>query len=299
MDEVEKIVAIKAPLEEYNSTPVVFDNEDSGLKLSGIVYTPVNMKADAKLPGLVVQGPMGATKEQTQSLYAQLMAIKGYVTMVYDYSYLGASQGQPRGTEDPNVKASDIKSAITFLSTYKNVDAKHLGAIGICGSGVYLPLEALHETRLNAIVSVNPFTVIDTVKTAPEEEIQAQKDLYEKTGKATRLDLIEPGSEGAEYYFDYKRGAAVNRVEFVSWSQLDWQKFHPTEIVKDLKQPYLMICGENAFTRPGAEVMFKNAGSENKKLVIIPKARHFDLYDGEDYVPTAIENITEFLKENI
>ncbi|AUI72316.1 alpha/beta hydrolase [Companilactobacillus alimentarius] len=107
------------------------------------------------------------------------------------------------------------------------------------------------------------------------------------------------GSEGAEYYFDYKRGAAVNRVEFVSWSQLDWQEFHPTEIVKDLKQPYLMICGENAFTRPGAEVMFKNAGSENKKLVIIPKARHFDLYDGEDYVPTAIENITEFLQKNI
>ncbi|WP_153387176.1 hypothetical protein [Companilactobacillus halodurans] len=45
--------------------------------------------------------------------------------------------------------------------------------------------------------------------------------------------------------------------------------------------------------------MFKNAGSENKKLVIIPKARHFDLYDGEDYVPTAIENITEFLQKNI
>ncbi len=294
-----EIKAIKAPLEEYNSTPVVFDNEDSGLKLAGIVYTPVAMKDDEKLPGLVVQGPMGATKEQTQSLYAELMATKGYVTMVYDYSYLGASQGQPRGFEDPKVKASDIKSAITFLSNYKNVDSEHLGAIGICGSGVYLPLEALNETRLKAIVSVNPFTVIDTVKTAPEEEIQAQKDLYDKTGKATRLDLIEPGSEGAEYYFDYKRGAAVNRVEFVSWSQLDWQKFHPTEIVKDLKQPYLMICGENAFTRPGAEVMFKNAGSKNKKLVIIPKARHFDLYDGADYVPAAIDNIVEFLRKNI
>jgi len=294
-----KITALKAPLEEFDSTPVVFDNQDSGLKLSGIVYTPAKLDATQQLPGLVVQGPMGATKEQTQSLYAQLMATKGYVTMVYDYSYLGASQGQPRGKEDPEVKASDIKSAISFLATYPTVDADRLGAIGICGSGVYLPYEALKETRLKAIVSVNPFTIIDTVETAPKAEILAQKEKYEKTGEATRLDLIEPGSEGAEYYFDYQRGAAVNRVEFVSWSQLDWQKFHPVELASGLTQPYLMVCGENAFTRPGAEAMFKNAGSSDKKLIIIPEARHFDLYDGAKYVPTVIQDITNFLKTRV
>jgi len=289
----------KAPLEEFDSTPVVFENQDSHLKLAGIVYTPANMPADAKLPALVVQGPMGATKEQTQSLYAQLMATRGYLTLVYDYSYIGASQGQPRGTEDPAIKASDIHSAISFLATYPNVDADRLGAIGICGSGVYLPLAALNENRLKAIAVVNPFTIIDTVETAPKEEILKEKALYTSTGKATRLDLIEPGSEGAEYYFDHKRGAAVNRVEFVSWSQLDWQQFHPTEIVKDLHLPFLMICGENAFTRPGAEVMFKNAASTDKQLVIIPKARHFDLYDGHDYVPSAIENIDTFLSARL
>ncbi|WP_147275305.1 alpha/beta hydrolase [Lactiplantibacillus paraplantarum] len=227
------------------------------------------------------------------------MATKGYVTMVYDYSFIGASQGQPRGNEDPEVKASDIHSAVSFLATYPNVDADRLGAIGICGSGVYLPYETLREDRLKAIVSVNPFTVINTVETAPQEEILKQKAKYDETGEATRLDLIEPGSEGAEYYFDYQRGAAVNRVEFVSWSQLDWQKFNPTELAKGLTQPYLMVCGENAFTRPGAEVMFNNAVGADKQLIIIPEARHFDLYDGEKYVPAVIEDITEFLASRV
>lgn len=61
----------------------------------------------------------------------------------------------------------------------------------------------------------------------------------------------------------------------------------------------MMVCGENAFTRPGAEVMFKNVASADKQLIIIPEARHFDLYDGEKYVPAVIEDITEFLASHV
>lgn len=58
---------LKAPLDEITISPVVFENKDSGFKLAGTVFAPKTMKSDDKLPAIIVQGPMGTTKEQTQS----------------------------------------------------------------------------------------------------------------------------------------------------------------------------------------------------------------------------------------
>ena len=82
---------------------------------------------------------------------------------------------------------------------------------------------------------------------------------YENGAEPERLHMIEKGSEGALYYFDPNRGAAVQMVEMPTWSQLTWHQFHPTEIIRDFRKPYLVITGEQAFTRPGAEQMYQNA----------------------------------------
>ena len=293
------IKALQAPVEQITFTPVVFENKDSHLKLAGIVYAPRNMKADDKLPAVIVQGPMGAVKEQCQTLYAQFLVSQGYIAMVYDYSYIGASEGLPRGYEDPEVKASDILSAAEFFSNYPNVDANRMAAVGICGSGVYLPLAMLQESKIKAFVSVNPFTVIDTVP-YDTEQIERDRAEFEAGGDARRIpNMIEPDSEGAEYYFNAERGSVTNQVSFVTWSLPTWSKFHPTEIVKGLNKPYVVVVGENAFTRPGAEVMFANIGSQDKQLVVIPGARHFDMYDGEGFADKSIAAIVEFLREKL
>lgn len=291
---------LKAPLDEITISPVVFENKDSGFKLAGTVFAPKTMKSDDKLPAIIVQGPMGATKEQTQSLYAMNLAAKGYITFVYDYSYIGSSEGYPRGYEDPDVKASDIKSAVEFFKTYPNVDANRMGAVGICGSGVYLPYAVLKgANNLKAIASVNPFTIIDTVP-FDEKQVAQDKAEYEKSGKIVRIpDMIEPGSEGAEYYANPERGAVTNRTTFITWSQPTWKAFHPTTLVKDLTVPYLVVVGQNAFTRQGAEVMFENVASADKKLIVVPNAGHFDMYDGEEYAKPAIDTILEFFKTRL
>lgn len=299
IEKVNEFKVANVPVNEINRTPVVFENVDSGLKLAGIIYTPKNMDKNAKLPAIIVQGPMGATKEQTQSLYAMILATHGYLTFVYDYSYIGASEGAPRGYEDPDVKAADIRSAISFVENLPNVDANRIAAVGICGSGVYLPLAAINEPRLKVIASVNPFAIIDSVP-FDENAVVADKKKYDETGIATYIpDMIQPGSEGAEYYFTFGRGAVTNRVSFVTWSQPTWANFHPTEITKNLTLPYLFVVGEKAFTRDGAEKMYNNLASTDKKLVIIPGARHFDMYDGADFAVPSINAILEFFNKRI
>ena len=286
----------KAPIERADRTPVVFKNQDSGLQLAGIVYRPRNRKADAKLPMVIVGGPMASVKELTQSLYAQLLADRGYMTMVFDHSYVGASEGHPRAYEDPEIKGSDWRSAITFALTLPDIDAERIAGIGICGSGVYLPCGVKDDPRMKAVVSIVPFTIMNYVVTASDEELLKMKADYENGAEPERLHMIEEGSEGALYYYDQNRGAAVQMVEMVAWSQLTWHNFLPTEIIKDFHKPYLIITSENAFTRQGAELMYQNAAGP-KEFHMVKDALHFEMYDHEDYVMENLEHIEAFLKK--
>ena len=131
------------------------------------------------------------------------------------------------------------------------------------------------------------------VTTAADDVLLAQKAAYENGEEPERLDLIT-GSELTDYYFNTDRGAAANMVNPVSWSQLSWHKFFPTETIKELKVPYLIITAENAFTKEGAEQMYANA-NEPKELYVVKNAKHSDMYDIEDYVNENIEQIVKFL----
>lgn len=106
--------------------------------------------------------------------------------------------------------------------------------------------------------------------------------------------------EGAAYYYDEDRGWRENWDNHaVSWSELSWIDFQPTELVRELTAPYLVITGENAWSRSGAEQLYENAASEIKELRVVDGAGHFDMYDLEPYVREAMGCILDFLNTNL
>lgn len=292
----EPLKIISRPIEKVNFTPIVLTNNENGLKLAGILFTPRDFDATKQYPAAIVAGPMYSTKELPQSIYAELLATHGYVALVYDNSTIGSSEGHPRAFEDPALKGSDARSAVAYLMTLPYVNKSEIGAVGICGSGSYLPAGLINDNNVKAIVSIVPFTVMDQIHTETDEQLLKDKAEYEAGGEAKRLNLIEPGSEGAAYYLNPERGVAANYVPCVTWSQLEWHKFHPTEIVKNLHKPYLVITAENAFTRPGAEEMYANAPGP-KEFHMVKGASHFEMYDGEPYVLENIGVICDFFNK--
>ena len=54
---------------------------------------------------------MLSVKEQAQPVYAERLTEAGYLTLVFDGTYFGESEGTPRGQELPDVKESDIEGA--------------------------------------------------------------------------------------------------------------------------------------------------------------------------------------------
>ncbi len=292
----EPLKIIERPIEKVNFNPVSFKNTENGLNLAGIIFTPRDFDALRKYPAVLVAGPMYSTKELSQSIYAEMLATHGYVTMVYDNSTIGSSEGHPRALEDPVLKGSDTRCAAAYLASQPYVNANEIAAVGICGSGSYIPAGLIDDPVVKVIVSIVPFTIMDQIKTESDEQLLKDKSDYEATGVAKRLNLIEPGSEGAAYYLNPKQGAAANYVPCVTWSQLSWHKFHPTEIIKGLHKPYLVITAENAFTRPGAEEMYANAPGP-KEFHMVKGASHFEMYDGEPYVLENIGVICNFLNK--
>ena len=60
---------------------------------------------------------MGAVKEQSANLYATKLAERGFVTLSFDLSFWGESDGQPRNAVSPDIYAEDFSAAVDFLGT--------------------------------------------------------------------------------------------------------------------------------------------------------------------------------------
>lgn len=105
--------------------------------------------------------------------------------------------------------------------------------------------------------------------------------------------------EGAAYYYT-ARGTHLrwsNRV--VAWSQLELVKYNVTNIMKDMKKPYLVITGRNAWSRQSSTEVFDAEPGNDKEMHVIPEAGHFGLYDLAPYVSEAFEYITPFFEKNL
>ena len=117
---------------------VTFKNQYQ-MKVVGNLFVPKNLESQrASSPAIVVGHPMGAVKEQSANLYATKLAEQGFVTLSFDLSFWGESEGQPRNTVAPDIYAEDFSAAVDFLRTQPFVDKERIGALGICGSGSFV-----------------------------------------------------------------------------------------------------------------------------------------------------------------
>lgn len=284
---------------------VVFINKDLNLRMAGVLRLPDQFDLSKDYPAVVVCGPMLSVKEGAQSTYAKKLAQLGYVTLTYDGSYFGESEGEPRQQELPDVKESDIEGAVDFLSALPFVDSDRIGGLGICGGGSYMSVAGVKEPRLKAITAVVP--AISNIATspmagffAPEEQAKADKAAYEAgTGEIKYLNFMPRNfDEGAAFYYTSRGNTERYDNRAVEWSQLELVKYNVPEIMKDMKKPYLVISGENAWSRPASTEVY-DAVPGNKEMHVIPEAGHFDMYDLAPYVPEAFEYIKPFFEKNL
>jgi uncharacterized protein len=86
--------------ENVTRTPVSYKNR-FGITIAADLYRPKDFDESQEHPAIIVGAPYGGVKEQGPGIYAQNMAVRGFVALTFDPSFNGYSGGEPRHLSSP------------------------------------------------------------------------------------------------------------------------------------------------------------------------------------------------------
>lgn len=289
--------------------------KSNNLNVVANMYFPENFDENNQYPAIVVNHPAGGVKEQTAGLYAERLATLGYVTMAYDASYQGESEGQPHNLENPSSRVEDVRAAVDYFNTLDFIDDSRIGALGICAGGGYTIKAAQTEKRIKAVVGISSADIGQNFRKGwtgnqdekdinPLLEQVAEQRKAEANGAPQKLvgfvpeepteDMDQETKDGWEYYRTPRaqHERSINQFPFISFDRII--EFTAFDLVdKLLTQPVLFIAGSEAGTLWQSENAYERA-LEPKDIHIVEGANHFDMYDKEPFVTEAVEKMNSF-----
>ena len=297
-------------------TIVSFKNK--AVDIAGHLHLPDDFDENKKYPALVGVHPAGGVKEQTIGTYAARLAAHGFVAVVYDSSYQGASGGEPRLLEDPATRVEDARCAADFLTTLPYVDADRMGVFGICAGGGYAIAVAQTERRFKAVATVSAAPmgessrafmghVVPAAQNLGAMEMAAQQRTAEARGAEHAYapfvperfeDITEDTPDMLREGYDYyrtPRGAHPNsKGRFLLTSMDKMFAFSSFDQIPDfLTQPMLLIAGSKADTKIFSDQAYALSNGP-KELFVVDGATHIAMYDVPEYVDQAVAKMATF-----
>jgi len=305
---------------KVNLRPVTY--KLNGLDIAANVYVPANFDPTRKTPAVVVAHPNGGVKEQVAGLYAQRLAEQGYVAIVADAAYQGASGGAPRNVDKPAHRIEDIHGMADFIGRYAGVDGERVGLLGICGGGGYSLKAAQTDKRFKSLATLSMFNsglvrrngyVDSQLSTIPDRLRQASAARAQEAAGGKVLyanDVALTDEQIAKLPFElYRQGLAYygkthahpnSTGRYTLSSLLDLMSFDATDRIELIDQPLLMIVGSRADSLYMSEQAFAKAtGATDKELFKIEGATHIETYWVPAYVDVAMGKLAAFFARTL
>lgn len=297
---------------EVQRTPVKYRNR-YGIELAADLYRHRDLDATTSNAGVVIGPPHGGVKEQGAGIYGQQLAARGLVTLVFDHSYNGESGGAPRHLTSPEIFAEDFSAGVDYLGTLEFVDRDRIGALGLCGSGGFVLNAARGDVRIRAVVTSAMYDISRVSRRgwrdsmSESERAQLLADIAEQRWgdvDSNRPALTpsypdEVPEEGfdpiTDEFFEYyvsDRGRHPHATgAFTVTSAPSHISYGSLRYLGDLRpRPLLLITGEHAHSKYFSEDLARDYDGP-KDLIVVPDARHIDLYDRVELIPfDAIED---------
>lgn len=107
-------------------------------------------------PCVVMAHAMMGTRDSGLLPYAQAFADAGLEVLLFDFRYLGASDGQPRQLVSFSAQRADYRAAIDYARRLRGVDPNRIVLWGTSYSGGHVVAEAVSDGRVAAAIAQVP-----------------------------------------------------------------------------------------------------------------------------------------------
>ena len=297
---------------EFERRDVTFKSQ--GLNCAGWYYVPQDATPGEKHPAIVMAHGFTGVKEMSLGKFAEEFARAGFVVLVFDYRYLGASEGEPRGQVFYFDQQQDYRNAITWVSLQKEVDSERIGIWGTSDSGGHVLHLGAFDRRVKAVVAQIP--TVNARYQSLNAEIQARRAVFYarnrveeyKKGTVNYFPVIGPvgqpvclpQKEAYEYFTKAAKEAPTWKNQ-VTLESLDiYREFAPATFIHRIAPtPLLMVVASNdVVTSSENEIKAFERAGEPKKLVVF-EGGHFDVFDDPAFTEAstaAVEWFKQYLK---
>ncbi len=124
------------------------------LKISAWLYLPED--TSISVPCLIMSNGFGGTKDCILECYALRFVEAGYAVLTYDYRYFGDSEGLPRQLFARTTQLDDLRAAIAYVRSRREIDADNIVLWGTSASGGYGLIIAAEDVRIAAVIAQCP-----------------------------------------------------------------------------------------------------------------------------------------------
>ncbi len=292
-----------------------FDRRDAdflsqGLRCAAWYYLPAGREPGERRPAIVMAHGYSGVKEQYLDSFASSFAAAGFVVLVFDYRFLGASEGEPRQQVLWYEQILDYRNAIAWILLQPEVDPARVGVWGTSYSGGHVMHLAAFDKRIKAVVAQVPAVSTWEAYFAglPPERIEqaAMSHAAARTERMTNGSIqysavvAPPGqpcvmtSPAAQEFFLRSSAMAPNWQNRVTVESLEaGMCYDPAQFIELISPtPLLMIiANDDEVTPTELQVKAFARAGEPKSLVLVP-GQHFDAYLGPkhpDYLTPELE----------
>jgi fermentation-respiration switch protein FrsA (DUF1100 family) len=286
-----------------------------GAGCAGWLYVPEDLPADGRAPAIVMANALTSVKEVYLSNYAERFVEAGFVTLAFDYRFLGASEGEPRGQILAHEQHEDIRNALTWLGLQPEVDPERIGAWGVSLGGGHVIHLGAFDRRIKAVVATVPAVdnygaFLQMMGPAGLGEFlrgmaQARIAAYQ-TGQVFSMKVVSntdepamiPGPEAYEFYAGAAESIAPSWLNRVTMESIEKSVEYRPALVIDLVSPtpLLMVVAEDDHFLPAnlARAAFERAG-EPKRLEMLA-CGHTEIYNQDPWLSRSVGAAVEWFQ---
>src|SRR3569833_1198383 len=130
--------------------------ESGGVRCAAWLYSPA--VESGPRPLVVMAHGLGAVREWRLDAFAERFAAQGWMVLVFDYRYLGDSEGSPRQLLDIGDQLDDWRAALDYGRSLTEVDPDRIAVWGTSFGGGHVLRIASEDHGVAAVVAQCPFT---------------------------------------------------------------------------------------------------------------------------------------------